>query len=143
MKPCLADVNIWLALLCRRHVHHASARQWFDALGPHDAGLWRVVQLALLRLLGNAVVMGDDAIPAAEAWNVITELLEDDRVEFLSEPLDLDLLLPTLFRYPVPTRSLIGDAYLAAFAIASSRTVVTRDRGFRQFRGLDVEFLGD
>lgn len=66
----------------------------------------------------------------------------DDRVWFLHEPPGLDSALPELFRYPIPTRRVIGDAYLAAFAICSERKIVTLDRGFVQFRGLEVEILG-
>ena len=36
----------------------------------------------------------------------------------------------------------LTDAYLAAFAIVASRRLVTLDRGFRQFRGLDLDLLG-
>ena len=50
-------------------------------------------------------------------------------------------MLGELLRYPVPTPKLVGDAYLAAFAIAGGRKMVTADGGFRQFRGLDVELL--
>jgi predicted nucleic acid-binding protein len=33
------------------------------------------------------------------------------------------------------------DAYLAAFALAGGYRLVTTDRGFRQFNGLDVVVL--
>jgi predicted nucleic acid-binding protein len=49
--------------------------------------------------------------------------------------------LPSLFRYRQPTPNLINDAYLAAFAIAGGYGLVTHDRGFAEFRGLDVEIL--
>jgi toxin-antitoxin system PIN domain toxin len=141
MKPCLVDVNVWLALLALRHVHHEPATRWFAGLGSGEAAMCRIAQLALIRLLGNPAVMGDDAIPAVDAWNAIGQLLEDERVELVPEPSGIDSLLPAFFRYPVPTGKLVGDAYLAAFAIAASRRMVTMDRGFRQFRGLEVEFL--
>jgi predicted nucleic acid-binding protein len=35
----------------------------------------------------------------------------------------------------------VNDAYLAAFAITSDRKLVTFDRGFLEFPGLDVEIL--
>ncbi len=46
-----------------------------------------------------------------------------------------------LVKYPVPTGKLVADAYLAAFAIASSRVLITLDRGFRQFKVPDVKIL--
>ena len=141
MKPCLVDVNVWLALLVARHVHHQSARRWFATLAAGEAGICRIVQLALVRLLGNRAILGDDVVPAAGAWHTICSLMEDERVEFVAEPPAVDSILPELFRYPVPTGKLVGDAYLAAFAMAGSRRIVTADRGFQQFRGLEVELL--
>jgi toxin-antitoxin system PIN domain toxin len=141
MKPCLADVNVLLALLVRQHEHHRLALRWFDRLAANEAGLCRFVQLALIRLLGNHHIMGDDAVPAGTAWHLIDELAQDERVDFVPEPDLLDSVLPTLLNYPVPTGKLIGDAYLAAFSIAGSRKMVTLDRGFRQFKGLEVEIL--
>ncbi len=85
--------------------------------------------------------LGHDAVSAANAWELIGTLLNDERVEFIAEPQGLDLILPTLLKDPVPIRNSVSDAYLAAFAIASSRTLVTVDQGFRQFRNLDVQFL--
>jgi toxin-antitoxin system PIN domain toxin len=141
MTLCLVDVNVWLALLAPRHVHHEAAGRWFEGLGAGEAGICRIVQLALIRLLGNKSIMGADAVRAADAWSVISLLLEDERVTFVDEPPGIDAILPGFFRYPVPTPKLVGDAYLAAFAIAASRTMVTTDRGFEQFAGLTVEWI--
>jgi len=142
MKRCLADVNVWLALLVMQHEHHRTATKWFDGLSAGEAGLCRLVQLALIRLLGNRSIMGDCAISAAAAWDLIETLLEDERVSMVPEPPRIDSVLPALLKYPVPTGKLVGDAYLAAFAMSDSRRLVTLDRGFRQFRGLEVELLG-
>jgi toxin-antitoxin system PIN domain toxin len=141
MKPCLADVNVLLALLVRQHEHHKVARKWFDRLAADEAGLCRFVQLALIRLLGNPHIMREDAVPAATAWRLIDELSQDERIVFVAEPDLLDSVLPSLLNSPVPTGKLIRDAYLAAFSIAGARRMVTLDRGFRQFKGLDVEIL--
>ena len=141
MKRCLADVNVLLALLVRQHERHKIALKWFDGLTSGEVGLCRFVQLALIRLLGNAHIMGDDAVPATTAWRLIEELGQDERVVFVGEPEGLDSTFPTLLNSAVPAGKLIADAYLAAFAIASSRRMVTLDRGFRQFKGLDVEVL--
>ena len=142
MKQCLVDVNVLLALLVRQHQHHQLTRRWFDTLIRREAALCRMVHLALVRLLGNTALMGTTALSAAAAWGVVNELLEDERVEFIIEPQDLDSIMPSLLRYPIPTGKLVGDAYLAAFAIASSRRLVTLDRAFSQFRGLEVDLLG-
>jgi toxin-antitoxin system PIN domain toxin len=142
MKRCLVDVNVILALLVRQHEHHRLARKWFDTLDANQAGLCRMVHLGIIRLLGNRAIMGDDALTASAAWNLLEELLGDERMELLAEPSNLDAVMPTLLNYPIPTGKLIADAYLAAFAICEDRRLVTLDRGFRQFRGLTVEILG-
>jgi toxin-antitoxin system PIN domain toxin len=142
MRRSLVDVNVWLSLLVRQHQHHRIARKWYETLEASEAGLCRFVQLGLIRLLANRSVMQGDAVSAAAAWSLIEELLEDERVEFVPEPPDIDGLLPALLRYKVPTGKLVSDAYLAAFAMSSSRRLVTLDAGYRQFKGLEIELLG-
>jgi uncharacterized protein len=139
--PFLADVNVWLALLVKEHTHHASAYAWFETLGPSQGGMCRVIQLALLRLLCNRSIMAAGALTAAEAWNSVVELLQDERVKFYAEPQGLDSLLPGMLGRLVPAPNLITDAYLAAFAMASNLRLTTFDRGFQHFRGLRVTFL--
>lgn len=142
MKRCLADINVLLALLAGNHDHHALARTWAEGLTAGQVGICRFVQLALIRLLGNTAIMGTHALSARAAWDMIEqELLADERFEYLPEPPSLGTVFPTLLRYPAPTNKLTGDAYLAAFAIASQRQIVTLDTGFRQFRDLDVRIL--
>lgn len=142
MTPYLVDVNVWIALLVRRHQHHPLSLRWFDQLGRAEAGLCRISQLALTRLLANRTVMGESVMAPGAAWDLLRTLAEDERVEFIAEPAELDSILPTLLKYPIPTGKLVTDAYLAAFAMGASRTMVTLDRGFRQFRGLHVQILG-
>jgi predicted nucleic acid-binding protein len=103
MKPCLADVNVLLALLVRQHEHPEL-------------------------VLRDDSVRG---VPAGTAWRLIEELDQDERIAFIPEPEHLDSVLPTLLNSPVPTGKLSGDAYLAAFSIAGSQRTVTFDRGFR------------
>jgi uncharacterized protein len=141
MTPCLADVNVLLALVVRQHEHHKVAGRWFERLSADEAGLCRFVQLGLIRLLGNRNIMGDDALAPGAGWNLVGELLQDERVVFTPEPEGLDAVLPSLLAIQGSAGKLVSDAYLAAFAIAGSRRLVTLDRGFQQFKGLDVELL--
>ena len=141
MKRCLVDVNVWFALLVRQHKHHATARAWFETLAAGEAGMCRLVQLGLVRLLANRTILGDDAISATAAWALITSLLQDERVNFTEEPPQLDVYLPAYWNYPIPTGKLVNDAYLAALAASGSRRLVTLDRGFREFRRIEVQLL--
>ena len=143
MKPQVVDVNIWLAILLHEHTHHKVARDWFESVPTAGAGMCRVVQLSMMRLLGNPRVAGKFAMPALDAWNILQSLIDDDeRVVFLPEPAGMEGFLPLLLRYPRPTGQLIPDAYLCAFAMAAYSTLVTLDQGFRQFRDLDMVLLG-
>jgi toxin-antitoxin system PIN domain toxin len=141
MKRCLADVNVLLPLLVRHHQHHEIALHWFDGLQAGGGAVCRFVQLALIRLLGNRSIMREYAVSASVAWRLIEELMEDERLEFESEPALMDSVFPKLLTYPVPTNKLVGDAYLAAFSIAGSMRLVSVDKGFEQFRGVDLELL--
>lgn len=141
MKRCLADVNVLLPLLVRHHEHHELALRWFDGLAPGEAILCRFVQLALVRLLGNRTIMGKYAVSASAAWDLIAELIEDERLEFAAESPLVDAVFPKLLRYAAPTNKLVGDAYLAAFSIAGQMRLTTVDQGFEQFRGVDLQLL--
>ena len=143
MTTYLTDANVWFALLVEEHEHHPATKRWFSGVLPDEAGLCRLVQLTLVRLLGTDRAMGGKALPASEAWALVQQLQEDERVVFLPEPRGLDAAVPALFRYRVPTPNLVNDAYLAAFALTARLRLITRDRGFLQFRGLDVEILPD
>jgi uncharacterized protein len=140
-KPCLADVNVWLALLVAHHEHHRRAREWYAGLAAGQTAIPRFVQLSIVRLLCNPKIMGSYAITASVGWKHVCELLEDERVDFLTEPEALEAVFTGLLRYPVPTPKLLNDAYLAALAIGSKRQLVTLDSGFSQFRGLDLRIL--
>jgi toxin-antitoxin system PIN domain toxin len=141
MKQCLADVNVLLPLLVRHHEQHEIALQWFESLHAGESVLCRFVQLALIRLLGNKTIMQEFVLSAPAAWQVIEDLMEDERLEFAAEPARIDSAFPRLLTYPVPTSKLVSDAYLAAFAIAASMRLTTFDSGFKQFRGLELQLL--
>jgi len=141
MKRCLADVNLLLALLVRHHEQHDRALRWYDDLVAGQAQLCRFVQLALIRLLGNRTIMGGYTLSAAAAWELLEQLIEDERVEFAAEPALLAQEFPKLLKYPTATNKLVGDAYLAAFSVAGQMRFATFDAGFRQFRDLDLLLL--
>lgn len=142
MKPCLVDVNVWLALLVRHHVHHRDATEWYESLAAGEAGLCRVVQLGVVRLLGNPSIMDGHPISAVDGWRATEQLLEDERVDFVPDADLVDSLMPKLLTYKIPTPKLVTDAYIAGLAIGQSRRLTTLDRGFLGFDGLDVRLLG-
>lgn len=41
-KMLLPDINVWLALAFDGHVHHVSAKRWFDALSTEVCSFCRI-----------------------------------------------------------------------------------------------------
>ena len=99
--------------------------------------------MALLRHLTNSKIMGVNVQTQAEAWQAYDKLANDGRVILLPEPGTLERRLRSLTQASSPSHGLWTDAYLAAFAIESNAQLVTFDRGFGGFSGLDLLVLGE
>jgi toxin-antitoxin system PIN domain toxin len=130
----LPDINVWLALTYDRHVHHPSARRWFDHLAPRARLFFcRLTQLGLLRLLCSPAVMGSD-LPKGqqEARKAYDRWLEDERIEFLEEPAELAPEFRALNRSAQASPKEWADSYLLAFAAAADLRLVTFDPALRQ-----------
>jgi len=123
------DVNVWLALSSPDHEHFPSAWSWYSAL-PNSTRLvfCRFTQIAFLRLLTTASVMGPGTLTQAEAWQTYDRWLRDAAALFANEPAGLG----PAFRSHTSATSISpktwADAYLAAFAQVASLTLVTFDR---------------
>ena len=138
----LVDANVWLATAFSDYVHHPHARAWFDLQDEEACAFCRVTQMALLRHLTNAKIMGAFAQSQQEAWNNYDKLANDPRVIFLTEPPSLEASFRAFARADSPSHGLCTDAYLAAFAVGGQAQLVTFDQGFRRFVGLDLLVLG-
>ena len=143
MKPCLADINVLVALLAGNHDHHALARKWFAGCGKGEIGICRYVQLGVIQLLTNPGVMKNSAISGFAAFRITASRLIDldERVEFVADHKDTDVYFPQYLSNPAPSSKAVNDAYLAAFAVAAKRRLVTFDGGFKNFKNLDLNLL--
>jgi toxin-antitoxin system PIN domain toxin len=131
-----------VALLAGNHVHHTLARKWFSGCVKGEVGICRYVQLGVIRLLGNPSVMRSSAISSFAAFRIIHDLIElDERVDFVADHPAIDSFLPQCFSHPVPASKAVNDAYLAAFALAAKRRLVTFDGGFTNYKNLDLALL--
>ena len=138
----LVDANVWLALSFSDHLHHTTAKNWFDAESDGTCAFCRVTEMALLRHLTNAKIMGKFVKSQREAWSVYDSLAQDPRVLFLLEPSSLQTGFREFSNSTSPSHANWTDAYLAAFAKTAQSQVVTFDRGFSRFPGLGVTILG-
>lgn len=134
----LLDVNVWVALSASEHPHHARAyRYWRDASGERLA-FCRVTVLGFLRLTTSATVMGGQPLTAEDAWAAYSGWRRLDDVLFASEPDGCDVLFADWAGRGLITPRLWTDAYLAAFARAGGLRLVSFDRDFTRFDGLDL-----
>lgn len=126
----LPDVNVWLAATWGRHGHHDIAKGWVDQ--EEDVlALCRVTQMALLRLVTNPAVMGEDVRSRREAWDLVDTVMADPRVSLVPEPDGLAPHWVAFSKRDDRSHLLWTDDYLAAFAYAIDADLVTLDQGFR------------
>ncbi len=124
----LLDINLWLAASWARHIHHIVAKRFVDG-EDEELAFCRVTEMALLRLLTNPAVTGQDVRTRRQAWDIVLELQADPRVRFLPEPRGLAPLWMAFSKRDDKSHRLWTDDYLAAFAQAADLELVTLDRG--------------
>jgi toxin-antitoxin system PIN domain toxin len=144
----LCDTNVWLALAISKHSHREVARGWFDSIDASESALFcRATQQSFLRLMTNASLFrqfGSVPLNNEQARLAYEALLADHRVIFDSrEPASLEQKWREFAAGRAPSPKIWMDAYLAALALGLGWTLVTIDKDFRQFPGLDLLLLAD
>lgn len=138
----LPDVNIWLALTLSGHSHHQAARNWLDGQETLASIFFcRATQQGLVRLLTTAEVLTGYGIPPLtnrEAWMVVESFMADERIAFANEPADVEETWKALAFRDTNSPKLWMDAWLAAFARCSGFQMITTDKAFSQFQGLEL-----
>ncbi len=137
----LADAHVVFPLLLSRHPHRQAALRWLEPIQAGEAGLCRLVQLTVLRLLCNRTVMGPDVQRPTDAWRALRALQLDERFAFVPEPENLDVNLRAVIDGREATPNLWSDAYLAAFALSEGLNLVTFDGGMKSFPHVEVVLL--
>ncbi len=142
----LPDSNVWLALLLSEHAFHPIAAAWLSGVPSRGRVLvCRATHQSVLRLLTTRAVMapyGATALSNSQALEVCDAILADKRIVWADEPAGLDARFRKWAGSRDAAPKLWMDAYLAAFAHSGGHRLVTIDRAFRQFVGLDLELLG-
>jgi toxin-antitoxin system PIN domain toxin len=143
MKSYFPDVNVWLALAYRGHLHHPIASAWFERVEAEEAVFCRFTQLSFLRLLTHPAVMRDEVKTQQEAWKAYDQLSSDARVSFFPEtdPERVEATLRALTASSRFAHQQWPDAYLAAFAKASGLTLVTFDKALGKLAGKECVLL--
>lgn len=139
----LPDINVWLALTFEQHASHRAANLWFQRVGEESLGFCRLTQQGFLRLATNRSAVGDEVVSLDGAWTLYDSILADDRIEFITEPSNLETYWRAYSSGSSFSNKVWSDAYLAAFASASKMQLVTNDRGFSRYQNLDWHLIGD
>jgi hypothetical protein len=138
----LADVNFLIALVHGRHAQAQRAAAWLEKQSPAPSILLcRVAQMGLLRILTNPSWLKEDVLAAREVWEAWDLLLSDDRFKAGSEPVGFEREWRRWTGSLRRGQQAETDFYLAAFAAAGGHRLLTFDRGFQRFQGLDVLIL--
>ena len=136
----LADINFLVALLHEGHQHSSRASAWLERQQESGAvGLCRVAQMGVLRVLTNRSWLKSEVRTAAEVWGAWDMLFTDERFVFLMEPDQIGSRWRKLTERLTRGKMVDTDSYLAAFALTTTRDLLTFDEGLQRFDGLTVE----
>ena len=136
----LLDVNLWVALVDQRHVHHPLAQTYWSENGATEFAFCRITMLGFLRLSTSPKAIVKPKTNA-EAWVIYQEFRDLPNIRFLAEPAGLDARFQTLTTQAALPHRMWTDACLAAFAIASGSRLVSFDADFARFPGLNFLHL--
>jgi toxin-antitoxin system PIN domain toxin len=132
----LPDLNVWLALVWPEHSHHQHAVHYWEEQASDQVLFSTVTALGLVRLVSQPKLMGPAVRNAAEASALLEALCQQPGVG-LAEPEHggWEVFHQLLRGGKIPAR-LCTDAHLAALAIANGWRLVSFDRDFERFAGL-------
>jgi uncharacterized protein len=137
----LWDVNLWVyAFRSDSPLHHVARAELDGASRPRDAFLFCPhVVASFLRLVTNPRVFTQPSRPE-EAWAFI-DVLESREDSVKAE---IDPMTYGIFKHLCLVSKAAGnevpDALLASIAIRHDATLVTMDRGFERYEGLERRF---
>ena len=132
----LPDLNVWLALVWPEHSHHHHALHYWEVQASDQVLFSTVTALGLVRLVSQPKLMGPAVRNPAEASALLDALCQQPGVGLAEPEHDGWEVFHQLLRGgEIPAR-LYTDAHLAALAIANGWRLVSFDRDFERFAGL-------
>ena len=133
----LPDLNVWLALAATQHPHHEQALTYWEQQASGRVLFCTVTALGLVRLLSQPKLMGASVLGSEEASDLLQAFRRQPGVAMAAPEHDgWDLFHTLLSSAELPAR-LQTDAYLAALVIANGWRLVSFDRDFERFKGLN------
>ena len=133
----LLDVNVWIALVDTRHIHHQAALTYWQGIQTSSTRAWmcRATMLGLVRVLAQLKHGGKSILSARDALEICNNYLAMPFVSWLPETAQRTKLLSSELlqvMQEIPTH-MCTDAYLAALSKVSGLRMVTFDADFKRF----------
>ena len=101
----LPDVNLWVALVDQRHVHHSLAQDYWNHNGTTQFAFCRVTMMGFLRVATSPKAISHPKTHA-EGWAIYQQLRALPNIQFLSEPPSLEAYFQALStKAALPTAS--------------------------------------
>ena len=123
----LLDVNVLIALLDKKHVHHKMAGIWFAAHGSSGWASCPLTQNGVIRIMSNTKYTNPQ--PLAEVRQKVSDMCNTPAHVFWKD--DVSFLDTTVFDQNVIVKGKhITDVYLLALAVKNKGCFVTFDRKF-------------
>lgn len=135
----IVDANVLIYAVNADSAHHDEAWEWLDAAlrGRTSVGLSWIVLLAFLRIVTHRRLFDhpmtmEQATDQVDAWVA-------SPAAYVVEPTQAHpRILGQLLREAGQGGNLVNDAHLAGLALERRATLVTYDRDFARFPGLEV-----
>jgi uncharacterized protein len=138
----LPDVSVLVNAVNEASAEHACARDWlqpaFDA--PAGVGLTWATLLGFVHLSTRRGILANP-LRVEDAIRVVDQWLAAPRARILEPTEQHWVTVSRLLRAAGKAGNLTTDAHLAALAIEHGATLVSFDRDFARFDGLDFERL--
>lgn len=133
MTQFLLDVNVLIALVRRRHVHHAKVRRWFGETGARHWVTCPLTEAGFVRIASNPRFTA----PALDVSEVLAMLSELTGLPgHLFWPVDLSFTEAVSgFEERFFGHQQVTDIYLLALAVRNQGKLVTLDRGVTTMAG--------
>ena len=95
----------------------------------------RTNQVAILEKNG---IYGLPPLTNRQAWAVVAKFLADERIVLANEPAGVEGTWKALALRDTHSPKLRMDAWLAAFAMCATFQMITIDKAYSQFKGLEL-----
>jgi toxin-antitoxin system PIN domain toxin len=137
----LPDVNVWVALTAKGHIHHDRAHEYWQQQAHERIAFCPATAMGMLRTLTNRHSLEGEPLTVKEAWDVYREWRRNPIVGYKREPKTCNVQIDRLVTAGQIRPRTWSDAYLAAFAQSAGMRLITFDSDFKRFEGLNVLYL--